>query len=91
MNLRWTKSAVADPGQICYFAESRIGLAEASRVAIVIYAAESLKEMPLLGRTGRKLGSRELSSAGFPFRTIYRARKECVELIRIPHGAQQWP
>jgi len=92
MNLRWTKRAAADLTQICEFTESRFGLAQASHLAIAIYAAdESLKEMPLMGRAGRKLGSRELSIAGFPFLIIYRARKECVELIHILHGAQQWP
>ena len=92
MNLRWTKRAAADLVEICDFTESRFGLAQASRAAIVICsAAEFLKERPLLGRTGRKYGTRELGIAGFPFLIIYRDRKECVELVRILHGAQQWP
>jgi toxin ParE1/3/4 len=92
MDLRWTKRAAKDLAQICDYTESHFGMAQAGRAGRVVYsAAESLKEMPLLGRAGRKSGTRELIIAGFPFIIIYRARTECVELLRILHAAQRWP
>ena len=54
-------------------------------------SADSLKDMPLRGRAGRKPGTLELTIAGFPFVIIYRAGKEAVEIVRILHGSQQWP
>jgi toxin ParE1/3/4 len=47
--------------------------------------------MPQRGRMGRKAGTRELPVAGLPFVIIYRVRGETVEVVRIIHGAQQWP
>jgi len=29
--------------------------------------------------------------SGFPFLIIYRVAKEAVEIVRVLHGAQQWP
>ena len=45
--------------------------------------ADTLKDMPLLGRTGRKTGTRELTISGFPFMIIYRAGKDAVEVVRV--------
>lgn len=42
---------------------------------------------PEIGRAGRKQGTREL----VPFIVIYRIRGDRIELIRLLHGAQQWP
>lgn len=53
--------------------------------------ADSLKEMPLRGRTGRKPGTREIAVSGSPFVVIYSAGKATVEVVRILHGSQQWP
>jgi plasmid stabilization system protein ParE len=81
-----------DIAHICDYTEERFGAAQARRTALAIYsAADSLKDTPHRGRTGRKPGTRELPLSGFPFVIIYRAGKEAVEIIRILHGAQQWP
>jgi len=92
MVIRWTKPSAADLTHICDYTERRFGPAQARRAAMAIYdAADTLKEMPLLGRAGRKLGTRELTISGFPFMIIYRAGKDAVEVVRVLHGSQQWP
>ena len=84
--------AADDLTQICDYTEKRFGTAQARRAAMAIYDADdALKDMALRGRAGRKPGTRELTVAGFPFVIIYRAGKEAVEVVRILHGAQQWP
>lgn len=92
MIVRWTKPAADDLIHICDYTETRFGAAQARRAAMAIYAAAgTLKEVPLLGRAGRKPGTRELTIAGLPFLIIYRAGNETVEIVRVLHGSQQWP
>lgn len=92
MHLRWTKPAVDDLTGICDFTREHFGEAQARRAAIGLYeAAESLKDLPQRGRKGRKAGTREITVSNLPFIIIYRAGQEVVEILRILHGAQQWP
>jgi len=42
------------------------------------------------GRPGRKPGTREITLGSLPV-IIYRVQNEAVEIVRILHGAQQWP
>lgn len=46
---------------------------------------------PELGRAGRQQGTRELVVNRTPFIVIYRIKSKRIELMRILHGAQQWP
>lgn len=46
---------------------------------------------PEIGRAGRLEGTRELVISRTPFIAVYRVRKTRVEILRILHGAQQWP
>ena len=92
MLVRWTSPAADDLTNICDYTEDRFGAAQARHAAVAIYdAADSLKDMPHRGRSGRKPGTRELIVSGFPFIVIYRVGKEAVEIVRILHGSQQWP
>ncbi|QGM48326.1 type II toxin-antitoxin system RelE/ParE family toxin [Methylocystis heyeri] len=52
---------------------------------------ERLKAFPNSGRPGRLKGTRELVLPRTPFVVVYRVAKTHVELIRVLHGAQQWP
>lgn len=52
--------------------------------------AERLRDFPHSGRVGRLPGTRELVVTRTSFLVVYRVG-ENVELIRILHGAQQWP
>jgi toxin ParE1/3/4 len=52
-----------------------------------------LIEHPEMGRPGRKRGTRELVISRTPFVVVYRIkpRAKRIELMRVLHGAQQWP
>lgn len=50
-----------------------------------------LTQYPRMGREGRVKGTRELVLARTPFLAIYRVKGRRVEILRILHGAQQWP
>jgi len=59
--------------------------------AIIIDAAGGLSTFPERGRTGRIEGTRELVVSALPWIAVYRVRDGAVEVVRVYHGAQNWP
>lgn len=92
MRIRWTDAAVRDLTHICDYIETHGSAVTARRVAVSIYQrVGTLAEFPESGRTGRKPETRELIFSGLPYLAIYRIHGEGVEILRILHGAQEWP
>jgi toxin ParE1/3/4 len=52
---------------------------------------DMLAQHPLMGREGRVKGTRELVISRSPFIAVYRVKGKRIEILRILHGAQQWP
>jgi len=50
-----------------------------------------LREHRQRGRTGRVKGTRELVIVRTPFIAAYRIKRNKTQILRIFHGAQQWP
>lgn len=55
--------------------------------------SDMLAEYPEIGRAGRRRGTRELVVNRTPFILVYRvgSRLKRVEILRLLHGAQNWP
>ena len=51
----------------------------------------SLRAFPYSGRKGRIDGTRELTFPGLPYIVVYRIEDQVVDVLRIYHGAQDWP
>jgi toxin ParE1/3/4 len=64
--------------------------AEAVTVRIVD-AAEQLPRYPLLGRSGRVSGTRELPVGRTPFTLIHRLRGNRVSIARVLHQRRRYP
>ena len=91
MRVRWTTDAPDDLERICdYIATSRPGAAQNVAATIVRRIAD-LETFPQLGRQGRVDGTRELTFASLPFVAVYEVHSEEVHVLRILHGARQWP
>ena len=90
MRVRWTTDAADDLERICdYIAQTSPD--SARRVAATIVdGIAALRTFPNRGRLGRVDGTRELVFAPLPFVAVYEVRDE-VQVLRILHGAQQWP
>jgi toxin ParE1/3/4 len=90
MRVRWTTDAANDLERICdYIAETSSD--SARRIAqAVVEGVASLNTFPNRGRPGRIEGTRELLFTPLPFVAVYEVGEE-VEVLRILHGAQQWP
>ena len=54
-------------------------------------APASLLEFPHRGRPGKKEGTRELVLSPLPYLVVYSVRRDVIFVVRILHGAQQWP
>ena len=90
MRVRWTTPAADDLERICdHIAETSPDTAR--RVAqTVVGGIASLNAFPNRGRPGRVGGTREFVFVPLPFVAVYEVHEE-VQVLRILHGAQQWP
>jgi addiction module RelE/StbE family toxin len=60
------------------------------QVDLVEAAAHRLRDLPLLGAPMPQ-GGRRLQVPRTPFRLIYRVSDDEVVVLRVWHGARQWP
>ena len=51
----------------------------------------TLLTFPNRGRSGKREGTRELVLAPLPYIVVYAVRGDLIFVVRILHGAQQWP
>jgi len=73
-----------------YYAERNP--AAADRVVGAIFkAANGLAQFPLMGKQGEVSGTRERLVTRYPYRIVYHIVGDTVEVLRIIHGARQWP
>jgi toxin ParE1/3/4 len=86
----WKLAAVADRKRITeYIAQDKPRAAVALGDLLMERAAQ-LDRHPLLGRTGRVPGTRELVVHPNHI-LIYRVVGDAVEVLRVKHAAQMWP
>lgn len=91
MQVRWTASAAADLEGISNYLFEKTPQ-HAPRLCRAIYhVIGTLNKFPNRGRPGKKPGTRELVIPSLPYIVVYEVSKDCVHVVRILHGAQQWP
>lgn len=91
MTLVWLRRALNErDAQLDYIAQDNplAAIEQGDRIAQQV---NQLAQHPQLGRPGRKQGTRELVISRTPFIVVYRIKDERIELLRVLHGAQQWP
>ena len=54
-------------------------------------AVERLVDHPSMGHPGRRPGTRELVVARTAFLIVYRVEDDAITILRLFHGAQDWP
>ncbi len=91
VKIRWLSDAVIDLTEIRdYIASDKPDTAR--NVAVRIKNEISrLKEHPGIGRPGRVEGTRELVVSDLPYIIPYRVKKNAIEILRVLHGAREWP
>jgi toxin ParE1/3/4 len=91
MFLEWSVFALADRDAIFETIEADSPRAAASIDDRVRARVEGLERFPEMGRPGRIEGTRELVISGTPYIAAYRIVGDTVRILRLLHGAQQWP
>lgn len=88
--LEWTEPAIADLLAIIeYISDDNPDAAQALKDDIVAKAAK-LPEFPRLYRAGRVEGTREMV-VWSNYVVVYDENPIVVRVLRVLHGAQQWP
>ena len=91
MQIKWHRKARQDLRHLrAYIAEDN-PQAAASVARSILQAVERLPENPAIGRPGRVMGTRELVVAGTPYLVPYRVMGDVIVILRVLHGARQWP
>jgi toxin ParE1/3/4 len=92
LRISWTKAASEDLESLHDYIFLDNPQAAAKMVRRIVHVIdEHLADNPWLGRAGRVPNSREFAVSGTPYIIIYRVKNEVLEIIRVLHGAQQWP
>jgi toxin ParE1/3/4 len=60
-------------------------------VSQIISTVQQLDAFPLLGRTGRIRGTRELVIATTPFVAAYTIEQDRIVILALLHGTHKWP
>jgi toxin ParE1/3/4 len=91
LKIRWLKTAEKTRfAQLDYTAKENPSVAERLDEDID-RQIDRLADNPGVGRDGRVSGTREMVIARTPYIAVYRVKARRVEILRILHGAQQWP
>lgn len=91
MELRWSPEAAEDLANILRHVQRDNRDAAHKVVAAIFDSLKALPRSPYRGRAGKIDGTRELILAPLPYIAVYRVKSDAVEVVRIYHGAQNWP
>jgi toxin ParE1/3/4 len=91
MQLRWTEEAANDLERIADYLFEHAPDRAAELVRTVYDAPAALLTFPNRGRLGKKEGTREFVLSPLPYLIVYTVRDDAIYVVRILHGAQQWP
>jgi addiction module RelE/StbE family toxin len=91
MHLRWTQEAANDLEHIADYLLTHAPDRAPELVRAVYDAPSALLTFPNRGRPGKKEGTRELVLTPLPYIVVYTVRGDVIFIVRILHGAQQWP
>lgn len=91
MQIRWTVEAVQDIVSLRSYIEKDKPKAAKQVVHKIFSAAKTIALHPNIGRLGRTPNTREFIVTGTPFIVPYRVQKGALEVLRVLHGAMEWP
>lgn len=91
MKLVWSAFALSDRDGIFTHIEANNPAAAITVDERIASAARRLADFPESGRPGRIEGTRELVITGTPYIAAYAVSETIVRVLRVLHGAQQWP
>lgn len=91
MTLEWSILALTDRNAIFEYIEANNVRAAVAIDNRIRKSVATLTQFPEMGRIGRIEGTRELVITRTPYVAAYRIVGETLRILRVLHGAQQWP
>jgi len=91
MEVRWSPEAADDLERIVQPVKRDSPDVARKGLPSLLTPSGGLSMFPKRGRVGRIEGTRELVVSALPWIAVYRVRDDAVEVVRIYHGAQDWP
>lgn len=91
MKVEWTEPAKRDKDALIDYIAKDNPLAAVGQGDEITQQIGRLADFPKIGRAGRLRGTRELVINRTPYIVAYRIKGETVYILRVLHGAQQWP
>ena len=91
MRITWSAFALSDRDAIFTYIESENPSAAILVDERIVAAVRRLVDFPASGRVGRIAGTRELVINGTPYVAAYAITETTVRILRVLHGAQEWP
>ncbi|WP_149743022.1 type II toxin-antitoxin system RelE/ParE family toxin [Rhizobium sp. NFACC06-2] len=91
MKLTWSAFALSDRDAIFTYIEADNPAAAVLVDERIVAASRRLLDFPASGRVGRIAGTRELVINGTPYVAAYAVTDRTVRILRVLHGAQEWP
>lgn len=91
MRIRWTTEAANDLELISRHILRDNPTAARSVIRTITDGISNLRKFPKLGRPGQVENTKELVFPSLPYIVVYRIKDENAEILRVYHGAQDWP
>ncbi|MBW6485133.1 MAG: type II toxin-antitoxin system RelE/ParE family toxin [Syntrophobacterales bacterium] len=91
MILEWLPTAQRDFDDLVDYIAADQPLAAIEQGDKIETQVSLLIDKPRMGRPGRVKGTRELVVVRSPFIVVYRIKGKTIQILRVLHGAQQWP
>lgn len=91
MQIQWTKNAKKNLLHVEKHIAKDNQTAAIATILKIIRSIEILLDHPEIGRPGRVFGTHELIINGTPYIVAYRVKINTIEILRVLHGAMQWP
>ena len=91
MKLTWSAFALSDRDGIFTYTEAVNPSAAILIDERIVGATRRLIDFPASGRVGWIAGTRELVINGTPYIVAYTVAETTIRILRVQHGAQEWP
>lgn len=91
MIIKWLDDAIYDLQELRQYISQDKPSAAHFVAKRILSSVNLLSQQSGIGRLGRIQGTRELVIPGTPFIVPYRIKNNTLEILRVLHGAMQWP